>query len=190
MATQLAALLQRPAVLTAIGAALAPFLAGARPANTDEGAAHNCSRSRGKKGGRRPAQHPPLPLPTAEQAMIASLQRQIASLEGVINTLRHELAESRGAEPRGEPAPALDPAALAAVATTTAAIAASAKKAAPKNPQQASVPKSDTARTAPAWQLVGGGPNRRSRNAQVQQPLAQSHRPAPPPLSWTGKGSG
>ena len=33
--------------------------------------------------------------------MIASLQRQIASLEGVINTLRRELAESRG-----EPTPA------------------------------------------------------------------------------------
>ena len=42
-----------------------------------------------------PAQPPPAP-PTAEQAMIASLQRQIASLEGVINTLRRELAESRG----------------------------------------------------------------------------------------------
>ena len=39
---------------------------------------------------------PPPPAPTAEQAMIASLQRQIASLEGVINTLRRELAESWG----------------------------------------------------------------------------------------------
>ena len=38
----------------------------------------------------------PPPPPTSEEAMIASLQRYIASLEGVINTLRCELAESRG----------------------------------------------------------------------------------------------
>ena len=36
----------------------------------------------------------PPPPPTAEQKMIASLHRQIASLESVINTLRRELAES------------------------------------------------------------------------------------------------
>ena len=39
---------------------------------------------------------PSPPPPTPEQAMIASLQRYIASLEGVINTLRCEPAESRG----------------------------------------------------------------------------------------------
>ena len=53
--------------------------------------------------------------------MIASLQRQIASLEGVINTLRRELAQSRG-EPVPE-APARTNAAAAAhaapAATTT-----------------------------------------------------------------------
>ena len=47
--------------------------------------------------------------------MIASLQRQIASLEGVPNTLRRELAESIG-----EPAPA------AAARTGTAAAAQAA----------------------------------------------------------------
>ena len=94
VATQLAALLRRPALLTAIGAALAPFLAGAPPATIDEGAARIRSRSKGRKGGGGPTQPPPSP-PTAEQAMIASLQRQIVSLEGVINTLRREPAESR-----------------------------------------------------------------------------------------------
>ena len=95
VATQLAALLQRPAVLTAIGAALAAVLAGAPPATVDDGAARSRSRSKGRKGDGGPAQQP-LPPPTAEQAMIASLQRQVASLEGVINILRRELAESRG----------------------------------------------------------------------------------------------
>ena len=54
VATQLATLLQRPAVLTAIGAALAPFLAGTQPAATDELAARSRSRSKGRKGGRGP----------------------------------------------------------------------------------------------------------------------------------------
>ena len=75
LATQLAALLQRPAVLTAICAALAPFLAGAPPVNIDEGAARSRSRSRGRKGGGGPA-HPP-PPPTAEQAMIAGDDRLV-----------------------------------------------------------------------------------------------------------------
>ena len=118
VATHLAALLQRPEALTALGAALAPFLAGAPPAAIDEGAAaRSHSRSKGRKGGSRPA-HPPLAPPTAEQAMIASLRRQITSLEGVINTLRRELAASRG-----ETAPA----ASARTGTATAA------QAAPKN---------------------------------------------------------
>ena len=63
VATQLAALLQRPAVYTAIGAALAPFLAGAPPATVDKGAARSHSRSKGRKGGRwirRTAPSPPL----------------------------------------------------------------------------------------------------------------------------------
>ena len=45
-----------------------------------------------------PNRHPP--PPTMERAMIALLRCQIAFLEGVINTLRREQAESRG-----EPAP-------------------------------------------------------------------------------------
>ena len=111
VATQLAALLQRPAVLTALGAALAPFLAGATPASIDEGAACGRSRSKGPKGGSGPAQPPPPPHSTAEQAMIASLQRQIASLEGVIDTLCRKLAESQG-----EPAPTRSEATTAAEA--------------------------------------------------------------------------
>ena len=94
VATQLAALLQRPEVFTALGAARASFLAGVPPAAIDEGVAtRSRSHSKGGKGGSRPAQ-PPLAPPTTEQAMIASLHRQITSLEGVINTLRRELAES------------------------------------------------------------------------------------------------
>ena len=69
MATQLAALLQCRAVLTAIGAALAPCLAGAPPATIDEGAARSRSRSKGRKGGAGAAQPSP-PPPTAEQAMM------------------------------------------------------------------------------------------------------------------------
>ena len=61
VATQLAALLQRPAVLTAIGAALASFLAGAPPATIDEGAARSRSRSKGRKGGGGPPSRPALP---------------------------------------------------------------------------------------------------------------------------------
>ena len=95
VATQIAALLRRPAVLTAIGAALAPFIAGAPPATVDEGAARGRSDSKGRKGGGGSAQAPPPPPSTAEQAMIASLQRQIACLEGVINSLCRELEESR-----------------------------------------------------------------------------------------------
>ena len=69
--------------------------------------------------------------------MIKLLQRHIASLEGVINTLRRELAESRG-----ELAPAPDP------ATPTASALRMMTAASPNNPQSASVPKSDTARAA------------------------------------------
>ena len=59
VATQLAALQQRPAVLTAIGTALAPFLVGTLLTAIDEGAARSRSRSKGRKGGGRPAQPPP-----------------------------------------------------------------------------------------------------------------------------------
>ena len=138
VATQLAALLQRPEVLTALGAVPAPFLAGAPPAAIEEGAAtRSRSHSKGGKGGSGPAEPPPSP-PSAEQAMIASLQRQIASLEGVINTLRRELAESRG-----EPAPAASAwtgtatAAQAAPMTTTAERkAASTTSLPPPTPRQ------------------------------------------------------
>ena len=39
---------------------------------------------------------PSHPAYTVEHAMIASLQRPFASLDGAINTLRREVAESRG----------------------------------------------------------------------------------------------
>ena len=137
VATQLAALLQRPEVLTALGAALAPFLAGAPPSAIDEGAAtRSRSRSKGGKGGSRPAQPPPAP-PTAEQVMIASLQCQIASLEGVINTLGRELAESRG-----EPAPA----ASARSGTATAAQAAPTTTAAKRKAASTTPPRSSSER--------------------------------------------
>ena len=186
-ATQLAALLQRPAVLTALGVALAPFLAGTPPATIDEGAARGRSRSKGGKGGGRPAQPPPTP-PTAEQAMIASLQRQIASLEGVINTLRRELAESRG-----EPAPARTEAATAAqaastttaakhqVASTTPAAAATGKAAAA------------TSKAATAWQLAGPSHSRHSKSAQATQgatpPPPSPHVCGRVPARATGAGS-
>ena len=62
VATQLATLLRRPPVLTAIGAVRAPFLAGAQPANIDEGAVCNRFRSEGRKVGSGPAQPPPPPF--------------------------------------------------------------------------------------------------------------------------------
>ena len=71
VATQLGVVLQRPAVLTAIGAALALFLAGAPPVTINEGAARSRSRFRGRKEGGGPAQTPPS---TAEQVMMASLE--------------------------------------------------------------------------------------------------------------------
>ena len=56
--TQPVALLQRPAVFTAIGAALAPLLAGAPPATIHEGAAHGRSRSKGPEGAQPPPRFP------------------------------------------------------------------------------------------------------------------------------------
>ena len=55
--------------------------------------------------------------------MIASFQRQITSLEGVINTLRRELAESRG-----EPGPAASARTGAAAAAQAAPAATTAKR--------------------------------------------------------------
>ena len=55
--------------------------------------------------------------------MIASLQRQIAFLEGVINTLRRELAQSRG-----EPAPASSARTGAATAAQAAPAATTTKR--------------------------------------------------------------
>ena len=61
-ATQRAALVQRPEVLTDLGAALAPFLAGAPLAAIDEGAAtRSRSRSKGGKGGQQTCQAAPCP---------------------------------------------------------------------------------------------------------------------------------
>ena len=94
VATQLAVILQRPRILTALGPVLAPLLAGApRATINEEAATRGRSRSNGSIGGSRPAQLPPS-LPTVEQPMIAFLERSITSFEGVINTLCHELAET------------------------------------------------------------------------------------------------
>ena len=61
VATHLATLLQSPAVLMAIRAALALFLVGTQPANIGEGVARNRSRCKGRKGdGAGP--YPPRPL--------------------------------------------------------------------------------------------------------------------------------
>ena len=84
--------------------------------------------------------------------MIASVHRQFAFLEGVINTLRRELAESRG-----EPAPAWSLATAAAPAPTTTTTTTANKKAGP------------TSRAAPVWPPAGRDPNRRLRTAQAQQ---------------------
>ena len=166
VATQLAALLQRLAVLTTIGAALAPFLAGALPATFDEGAARSHSRPKGRKGGGGPAQPPP-PPPTAEQAMIASLQGHIASLQGVINTLRRELAESRGEPP---PARSLATApARAATMTTTTMTTTTTKSSTLTKTATANKAAASTSRAARVWQLAGRDPNRCPTNAQAQQ---------------------
>ena len=55
VAIKLAALLQRAAVLTVIGGALAAFLAAALTTTIDEGLAHSRSRSQRRKGGGWPA---------------------------------------------------------------------------------------------------------------------------------------
>ena len=170
VATQLAALLQCPEVLTALGAALAPFLAGAPPVAIDEGAAtRSRSRSKRGKGGSRPAQPPPAP-PTSEHAMIASLQRQIASLEGVINTFRRELAESRG-----EPA-------LAASTRTGTATAAQAGRPNGRPHRRPPPRQQRAARRQPqrptGWQLAGSSHSRRSKGAQEAPGAA----PPSPPL--------
>ena len=72
---------------------MAPFLVGTPPSASGRHAA--APGPRGEKGAEGPPSRPP-PPPGAEQAMIALLQHQIASFQGVINTLRCELAESRG----------------------------------------------------------------------------------------------
>ena len=185
VATQLAAILRCPAVFTAIGAAVAPFLAGAPPATVDEGAAPSRSRSKGCKGGGGSAQPPP--PQTAEHAMIASLQRQIASLEGVINTLRRELAESRG-----EPAPTRPRAAASAPAALTTA---SAKSRAATTTATAAADKAaaSTSRAANTWQLAGQSHSRHPKNAQAKQVAAAPRGSPAAPQSlcvWTGTGSG
>ena len=84
VATQLAALLQCPAVVTAIGAALAPFLAGTPPAAIDHGAARSRSRSKGRKGGGGPIEpptpHPPPPSKQWSHCYNAKLRRSRAEL--------------------------------------------------------------------------------------------------------------
>ena len=95
--------------------------------------------------------------------MIASLQRQIAFLEGVINT-RRELAESRG-----EPAPAASAWTGAATAAQAAPAATTTKrKAASTIPPAASTSgktAAATPKTSAGWQLAGSSHSRRSKGA-------------------------
>ena len=159
VANLLGALLQCPAVLTAIGAALAPFLAGAPPVTVDEGAARGRSHSKGRKGGGGSAQPPPPP----------PLLRQIASLEGVINTLRCQLADLRG-----EPAPTRPRAAAAAPAASTTA-AAKAKAATPTATAAAGKAAASTSKAATTWQPAGQNHSQHSpanANAQAKQTAA------------------
>ena len=120
--------------------------------------------------------------------MVASLQCQIVSLQGVINTLRRELAESRG-----EPAPARSLATAAALAATTTKTTTTetSKWTKTATANKAAAP---TSRAAPTWQLPGRDPNRRPRVAQGQQATAapQSSPSAPPqsPCVWTGTSTG
>ena len=119
--------------------------------------------------------------------MIASLQRQIASLEGVINTPRRELAESRG-----EPAPTR-PMTAAAAPAASATAAAKAKAATTTTTAAADKVAASTSRAAIARQLAGQNHSRRSKNAQAKQAAAapRGFPPAPqPPCVWTCTGSG
>ena len=122
--------------------------------------------------------------------MIASLQRQIASLEGVINTLRRELAESQG-----EPAPTRPRVAAAAPAASTTA-AAKAKAAMTTVSAAADKAAAPTSRAATTWRLAGQNHTRHSKNARAKQ-AAAAPRGSPPrtpvPVRvcvWTGIGSG
>ena len=93
--------------------------------------------------------------------MIASLQRQIASFEGVINTLRRELAETRG-----EPASTRPRATAPAPAASTKA-AAKAKAATTTKTATASKVDASTSMAATTWQLAGRDPGRRPKNAHA-----------------------
>ena len=119
--------------------------------------------------------------------MIALLQRQIVSLEGVINTLRRVLAKSRG-----EPAPARIGAATAAQAAPMPT--AAKRKATSTTPATAANGKAPAAmsKAATAFQLAGPSHRRRLKGAQA--PQWGSPPPPPPhprsPCVWTGTGSG
>ena len=86
--------------------------------------------------------------------MIAWLQRQIASLEDIINIFRRELAEWRG-----EPAPAASARAGAAAAAQTAPAATTTtkRKNGSTNGKAAATPPMMSTR----WQLAGFSHNRR-----------------------------
>ena len=121
--------------------------------------------------------------------MIASLQRQIASLEGVINTLRRELGESRG-----EPAPASSARtdAAAAAQAAPAATTTTKRKAASTTPHAAATNGTTAAtppKTSTSWQLAGSSHSRRSRGAQ-EAPGAAPPTPPKCPCVCTGTGSG
>ena len=107
-AARIAAVLQQPEVLAALGAALAPFLAR-QAGDAGQQAPHAASAAPAARAGRSRSRGPPgvasapAAPPTAEAATIAALQRQVAALHETIVLPRQELAAARG-EPAGAPA--------------------------------------------------------------------------------------
>ena len=121
----------------------------------------------------------PPPLPWRSKPGSSRCNDQSRPFEGVINTLRRELAESRG-----EPAPAAsartDAAAAAqaapAATTTTKRKATSTTSAAATNGTTAAMPP----KTSRGWQLAGSSHSRRSQGAQEAPGAAPPIRPPVP----------
>ena len=80
------------------GPSAAPFPRGPNPRASGHGGGTHPLMLPGTVGGRLAP-----PPPTAQQSMISLLQRQIKSLEDIINTHRKNLAESRGGRPSPGP---------------------------------------------------------------------------------------
>ena len=137
-AAQIAAVLQQPEVLAALGAALAPFLAqqagGAGQQAPHAAAAAPAARAgRSRSRGPRGVASAPAAPPTAEAATVAALQRQVAALHETIVLLKQELAAARG-EPAGAPAKLRRAAAAAPRAPAPAAAPAAPRSQPRPNP--------------------------------------------------------